>query len=442
MKPDANGVFVIAGENEQGKSSVLDALAGCLGGREHKPDMPVRKGAESAEVIAETEDLVITAKWTEKSYRVVVENRDGSRHRAPQSVLDSFYTSFTLDPEEFSRLKDKDKIDVLRRLTGIQTGELDQEYQALYEQRTEVSREAKILQTQAAGMKVVAKPEGEIPDEVSVVELSKKKTEAMTVNAENDKKRQLAQSLKIDVDRVRTSISDQQQRIAALAEECRKAKERHEAAIMQEISLTRDLDDKIQAAHDAKVASDRLLDIATCTIDLAMDEAAAKNKARANKLFQLAEHTRSTKMLETAQQKANDKAAEAERITAALKDVEQKKKTMFDEAKLPMEGLTFNEEGVFVNGIPFSQISSSEQIRFGIRIAAATKPNLRLILIRNADLLGDPKMHAVHEEAKENDMLVLCERRQMDGHVGIILEEGRLKEPPNTEKYHDPEPDR
>lgn len=184
MKPDANGVFVIAGENEQGKSSVLAALAGALGGRAYKPDMPVRKGADFAEVIAETEDIVITAKWTEKSYKVVVENRDGSRHRAAQSVLDSFYTSFTLDPEEFTRLKDKEKVETLRRLTGINTGAIDQERAELFEDRTNVNREAKIYQTQAAGMKVVPKPDGEIEAEVSVVELSKKKSEAMTIQSE------------------------------------------------------------------------------------------------------------------------------------------------------------------------------------------------------------------------------------------------------------------
>lgn len=44
IEPNQNGLTIIGGNNNQGKTSVLDAIAWALGGNKHKPSKPEREG--------------------------------------------------------------------------------------------------------------------------------------------------------------------------------------------------------------------------------------------------------------------------------------------------------------------------------------------------------------------------------------------------------------
>jgi len=45
LEPTANGLTVVGGKNNQGKTSVLDAIAWALGGNKFKPSQPNREGS-------------------------------------------------------------------------------------------------------------------------------------------------------------------------------------------------------------------------------------------------------------------------------------------------------------------------------------------------------------------------------------------------------------
>ena len=47
LEPSANGLTIIGGTNNQGKTSVLDAIAWALGGDKYKPTAAARDGAYS-----------------------------------------------------------------------------------------------------------------------------------------------------------------------------------------------------------------------------------------------------------------------------------------------------------------------------------------------------------------------------------------------------------
>ena len=45
IEPSASGLTIIGGDNNQGKTSVLDAIAWALGGDRYRPSQPVRNGS-------------------------------------------------------------------------------------------------------------------------------------------------------------------------------------------------------------------------------------------------------------------------------------------------------------------------------------------------------------------------------------------------------------
>lgn len=47
ITPAETGLTVIGGNNNQGKTSVLDAIAWALGGERFRPDNPMREGANT-----------------------------------------------------------------------------------------------------------------------------------------------------------------------------------------------------------------------------------------------------------------------------------------------------------------------------------------------------------------------------------------------------------
>ena len=45
LEPSANGLTIVGGNNNQGKTSVLDAIAWTLGGDTYRPSQPSREGS-------------------------------------------------------------------------------------------------------------------------------------------------------------------------------------------------------------------------------------------------------------------------------------------------------------------------------------------------------------------------------------------------------------
>lgn len=196
IRPDGHKV-ILGGDNGAGKTSVLDAIMVALVGPRAMPAVPVRQGAEGAEIRVDCGDVVVTRKIKpDGTGTLAVKTADGMRPTSPQKWLDERIGAIAFDPLSFTRLDAKAQANTLRTLVGVDVSDLDSELAAVYDERTAVNRELKQAEALASTM---PRHEGVPEDEVSIAGLV---AEMQAASAEEIRRSQLASLIPREEDRV------------------------------------------------------------------------------------------------------------------------------------------------------------------------------------------------------------------------------------------------
>jgi hypothetical protein len=80
---------------------------------------PIRDGEERAEIILETEDLVVTRRFTASGSTLTVKSPDGAVYPKGQAKLDDMLGKLSLDPLAFTQLSDRDQLATLLDLVEL-----------------------------------------------------------------------------------------------------------------------------------------------------------------------------------------------------------------------------------------------------------------------------------------------------------------------------------
>jgi hypothetical protein len=107
----------------------------------------------------------------------------------------------------------------------------------------------------------------------------------------------------------------------------------------------------------------------------------------------------------------------SDELTKRLSNIETEKKDLFSKAKMPVKGLSFDENMVTYNGLPLSedQIPTSQLIGIGLKIGMALNPNLRLLVIKDGSLLDNKTMEFILNMCDKHDYQLLIELVKHDG---------------------------
>ncbi len=118
-------------------------------------------------------------------------------------------------------------------------------------------------------------------------------------------------------------------------------------------------------------------------------------------------------------------------LSDTIDEIDSEKQEKMKSAAWPVEGLGFSENGVTLNGLPFEQASSAEQLDVSVAMGMAMNPKLRLMVIRDGSLLDDDTMAAIEKRVKENDYQCIVEvvtRNALDEErCCVVIEEGKVK---------------
>jgi hypothetical protein len=326
---------------------------------------------------------------------LVVTSADGKRIASPQAVLDKLYSSIAFDPLEFANQKPAEQVATLRRIVGLDFSALDAERARIYQEREASGR---VLAQAKARLAAMPEPAADVPDkEVSVAALMAEKEAADNVNFEH------------------------------AAERAKLGKAVYETTGF--IKLVEQRRRELKEAEDLYAASRKAENAAQETVAaLAPDILVAPiiEKIKGAESINWGVRARKTRAKE--QNDVNRMDGERLALTSAIEDIDAKKAKALSEAKWPIEGLGFSDEGVTYNGLPFSQAGASARLRTSVAIGCAQHPDLQVMLVRDASLLDQKSMEMLARLAEEKDEMLWIERVGNGDKGAIILEDGEIKQ--------------
>jgi chromosome segregation ATPase len=314
-----------------------------------------------------------------------VENKEGAAYKSPQALLDGMVGKLSFDPLAFSRMPPKEQKKTLISLAdlGFDPDELERQRKDLYDRRTAVNREIKAMEGTLS-----TRPE--IPDdlpteEVSLSDLLQKAKNAATELAKNAELRRNLEEKRRDAAALQKEIEEKKTVLASLVGSGKELAEQVSALVDPDIEAINEEISNIEKTNTAIREAQKTLEFRSA----------------------LEKHSK-----------------EADSLSGEMESLEEKKKTALKEAKFPVDGLAFDEEGILFKGIPFAQCSSAEQMKVSLAIASALNPQIRVIRVNDGSLLDSESMREVEAIAKEQDFQVWIEKVDESGKVGIVIEDG------------------
>jgi len=382
ITPDGT-LQVIAGRNAQGKTSVLDAIWHALSGAAAKKSTskPIRDGEDHAEITLDLGDLKVTRTFTADGKSTLkVESPEGARYPSPQKVLDELIGRLSFEPLAFAVAPAKEQLATLLELVELpfDPAVIAGQRLAAFEARTDVNRRVKVLDGQIVGMKV---PPADLPEiEIASADVL---TELREGQAHNER-----------VDSVMRHLAGAEAAATGLGN----------VDGSPVVGLIRQTVEALPELVDIEQFQKQLTDLEQTNA-------------------QVREGIRRREVVAT----RDALNAEVAAYTGRIEALDTFKSDSLAQAKMPLEGLGFDEDGVTYQGVPFSQASGAEQLRVSMAIAMAVNPKLRVIRITDGSLLDSTNMALIEEMAREGDFQVWVERVDESGSVGIVIEDGQVQ---------------
>ena len=411
LTPAPTGLTLVGGNNNQGKTSVLDALAWALGGDRFRPDAAQRDGALAPAhlMVKLSNGVVVERKGKNASLTVT----DPTGRRSGQQLLNAFVEPLALDLPRFMDASDKEKADILLRIIGIgaELHTRDMEIKALYDKRTFTGQLAQ--QKKHFAEELISYPEA--PDEpVSASDLIRQQQDILARNGENQRKRNQLDKLIDEKNQLNFTLRDLDEKIEDLKEEYEQTQAKFT-----------DLEKQI---FQARKSAAQLQDESTAELEASIRDIEDTNrKVRAN--------------LEKA--RAEDEAAqysgEYDRLTEAIQQKRADRMALLNGADLPLRGLSVEDGALTYKGKHWRDMSGSDQLRVAAAIVRRLNPDCGFVLLDKLEQMDMTTLQEFSAWLEAEGLQAIATRVSTGSECQIIIEDGMVKDtditpPPVTEK--------
>lgn len=389
IEPGENGLTVIGGRNNQGKTSVLDSIAWALGGDRFRPSQPAREGSAIPPHLHITlsNGLVVDRAGKNSDLKVT----DPNGNKGGQQLLNEFVEQLALNLPKFMESSNKEKANTLLQIIGVgdRLFELEKQETELYNQRHAIGQIADRKEKYAKEM--TCWPDAP-QDLVSASELIAQQQEILARNGENQKKRmQLAQ------------LEEQErqlgQRVQELMHELETAE--HQLSAVQ------------QSVQDARKTAAQLQDESTAELEKNIREIESINARVRDNLNR-----------EKAEEDAKAYRDQYESLTTEIEAVRMAKMDLLNHADLPLKGLSVEDGELTYQGKKWDNMSGSDQLRVSTAIVRKLNPNCGFILLDKLEQMDLDTMREFGAWLEQEGLQAIATRVSTGGECSIIIEDG------------------
>lgn len=399
LTPAITGLTLVGGNNNQGKTSVLDALAWALGGEKFRPNAAQRDGAVAPAHLRVTlsNGVVVERKGKNSSLTVT----DPTGRRSGQQLLNAFVEPLALDLPRFMEASDKEKADILLRIIGI-GNELhlrDMEIKSIYDKRTFTGQLAQ--QKKHFADELISYPDA--PEQpLSASDLIRRQQDILARNGENQRLRQQAQELARQEQQCLDDLKRTRERIAELEK------------------LREELDTKHTKLFNQRKNAEK-------TVDQLQDESTAELEASIQSIEETNRKVRANLEKARAEDEAKHYAEEYDRLTEAIAQKRKERLALLNGADLPLPELSVEDGALTYKGKRWRDMSGSDQLRVAAAIVRRLNPDCGFVLLDKLEQMDMTTLEEFGHWLEAEGLQAIATRVSTGSECQIIIEDGMVK---------------
>jgi len=382
IEPSANGLTIIGGRNNQGKTSVLDSIAWVLGGDKFRPSQPQREQSVIPPNLRITmsNGLVVERKGKNSALKVT----DPNGEKGGQQLLNDFVEQFALNLPKFMESTSKEKAQILLKIIGVgdKLVTLEKEEQEHYNERLAIGRIADQKEKYAKEQPYYNDAPAEL---VSASELIKKQQDILAQNGENRRKRERLHQLE-----------QEDQRLMEQIQELLKKQE----AVRADLAIARmdakDLEDQSTAELEQNISD--------------IEEINRKVRANLDK--------------EKAEDDAKEYRRQYDQLTKQLDNTRDAKNDLLKKAALPLPELSIKDGELVYKGQQWDNMSGSDRLKVSTAIVRKLNPECGFVLLDKLEQMDLEVLKEFGEWLEAEGLQAIATRVSTGGECSIIIEDG------------------
>ena len=392
IEPSPNGLTIIGGNNNNGKTSILDAIAWALGGNKYRPSKAQREGSVVPPTInlKLSNGLIVERKGKNSDLKAT----DPTGNKAGQNLLDSFVEELAINLPKFINSSDKEKANTLLEIIGVgqQLYELECQEKEKYNMRRSIGQIADQKEK-------FAKEQPFYPEApktlVSITDLITQQQDILAKNGENQRKREMTDQLHRQATQLMAEIERQEATLANLKGQYQ--------------NVLRDYD-------VAQKTSEELEDESTEELEESIANIEAINiKVRANL------------DREKAEQDAAEYRKQYSSLTTEIESLRKQRMDLLQNADLPLEGLSVEDGELLYNGQRWDNMSGSQQLMVSTAIVRKLKPECGFVLIDKLEQMDMQTLNEFGAWLEQEGLQAIATRVSTGDECSIIIEDGYVK---------------
>lgn len=382
VTPHETGLTIIGGNNNQGKTSVLDAIAWALGGDRYRPSQATREGSVIPPNlhIVMNNGLVVERKGKNSDLKVT----DPSGRKGGQQLLNEFVSQLALDLPKFMEASAKEKADTLLQILGV-----GDRLKELERQETDQYNRRRAIGQIADQKEKFAKEQAYFPDAprepVSATELIKRQQDILAKNGENQRKRA---------------------RLHQLEQESQQVNEELAALLKKQEQLQADLETARKSAADLQ------------------DESTAELEESIANIEEINRKVRANLDRERAEDDAREYRRQYEALTKDLETTREDKKELLKTAPLPLPGLSVEEGELVYKGQKWDNMSGSERLMVSTAIVRKLNPRCGFVLLDKLEQMDLNTLQEFGRWLEGEGLQAIATRVSTGDECSIVIEDG------------------